>query len=105
AARASATSVRGCWSRRKRSRGPRPSVWMMQMPALGDANAKLSAAPRSAAAKALDEQAVLLAVAAHVRHALSGYDALLAAGNERYEARREVKPRVDELLAGWRDPK
>jgi hypothetical protein len=57
---------------------------------------------RSADAKALDERAVLLAVAAHVRHAHTDYDPLLAAGIERHEARRRVQPRVDELLAAWR---
>lgn len=57
---------------------------------------------RSAGAKVLGEQAVLLAVAAHVRHAQTGYDALLTAGVERHEARRQVRPRVDEVLAAWR---
>lgn len=60
---------------------------------------------RSAAAKALDEKAVLLAVAAHVRHVETGYDALLAAGHERHDARREVQPRVDEVLQAWRSRK
>jgi hypothetical protein len=60
---------------------------------------------RSAAAKALDGQAVLLAVAAHVRHAQTGYDALLAAGVERHEARRRVQLRVDAVLAEWRGAK
>jgi len=60
---------------------------------------------RSSAAKALDEQAVLLAVAAHVRHALTGYDALLAAGVERHEARRRVQGRADAVLAEWRGAK
>jgi hypothetical protein len=57
---------------------------------------------RSTAAKALDEQAVLLAVAAHVRHVETGYGALLAAGHERHDARREVQPRVDQVLQAWR---
>lgn len=57
---------------------------------------------RSSAAKALDEQAVLLAVVAHLRHAQTGYDALLAAGVERHEARRAVRDRVDAVLAEWR---
>jgi hypothetical protein len=57
---------------------------------------------RCAAAKALDERAVLLAVTAHVRHAHTGYDPLLAAGIERHEARRQVRPHLDELLAAWR---
>lgn len=60
---------------------------------------------RSAAAKALDEPAVLLAVAAHVRHAQTGYVALLAAGVERHEARRRVQDRVDAVLAEWRGAK
>jgi hypothetical protein len=59
---------------------------------------------RSAAAKALDEQAVLLAVAAHLRHAQTGYDALLASGVERHEARRRVRDRVEAVLAEWRRP-
>lgn len=59
---------------------------------------------RSAAAKALDADAVLLAIAAHVRHAETNYDALLAAGHERHEARRRVQGHVDEVLAAWRGP-
>lgn len=42
---------------------------------------------RSAAAKALDVEAVDLAVRAHVRHTHSDYDRLLARGLERLEAR------------------
>jgi hypothetical protein len=57
---------------------------------------------RSAAAKALDEQAVLLAVAAHVRHAESSYDALLASGLERREARHRVLGPVEAVLSRWR---
>ena len=60
---------------------------------------------RSAAAKALDEQAVRLAVAAHLRHAQTGYDALLGAGVDRHEARRRVQDRVDAVLAEWRGAK
>ena len=60
---------------------------------------------RSAAAKALDEQAVLLAVAAHVRHAQTDYDVLLAAGHERHEARRQIQARLDQVLATWRGMK
>jgi hypothetical protein len=57
---------------------------------------------RSAAAKALDEHAVQLAVAAHVRHTQTGYDVLLATGQERHEARRQVQDRVSQVLAAWR---
>lgn len=60
---------------------------------------------RSAAAKALDEQAVLLAVAAHVRHVETGYDALLVAGHERHDARSRMRPLVDQVLQAWRSRK
>jgi len=53
---------------------------------------------RSAAAKALDEQAVHLAVIAHIRHAETGYDALLAQGCERSEARTQC---MMLLLGSW----
>jgi len=56
---------------------------------------------RSAAAKALDEQAVRLAVIAHVRHAETDYDALLAQGYERSEARAQVHDAVARILARW----
>jgi hypothetical protein len=56
---------------------------------------------RSAAAKALDEQAVRLAVIAHVRHAETDYDALLAQGYERSEARAQVHEAVARILARW----
>ncbi|MBW6457294.1 MAG: DUF2293 domain-containing protein [Trueperaceae bacterium] len=57
---------------------------------------------RSAAAKALDAEAVHLAVAAHVRHHETDYDALLASGLPRHEARDRVAPRVREVLRLWR---
>jgi hypothetical protein len=56
---------------------------------------------RSAAAKSLDEQAVRLAVIAHVRHAETDYDALLAQGYERSEARAQVRDAVARILARW----
>lgn len=56
---------------------------------------------RSAAAKTLDEEAVRLAVIAHVRHVETAYDDLLAAGRDRHEARREIEDQVRLVLAGW----
>jgi hypothetical protein len=56
---------------------------------------------RSAAAKALDAEAVNLAVAAHLRHHETDYDALLASGLGRHEARDRVAPRVREVLRRW----
>jgi hypothetical protein len=57
---------------------------------------------RSAPAKRMDQEAVLLAVAAHVRHADTGYDELLAQGTERGHARDRVREQVERVLARWR---
>ncbi len=57
---------------------------------------------RCAAAKNLEEDAVLLAVRAHVRHVHTPYDRLLARGRERYEARDEVALAVAKRLEDWR---
>ena len=56
---------------------------------------------RSAAAKALDEYAVRLAVVAHVRHVKTQYDKLLMNGWERVEARLRVEEAVQLVLAKW----
>ena len=56
---------------------------------------------RSAAAKSLDENAIRLAVMAHIRHVETGYDALLASGYERREARAAVETAVHQVLARW----
>ena len=56
---------------------------------------------RCAAAKALDADAVRLAVVAHVRHGETTYDELLARGVERHDARVEVRGQVDAVLAQW----
>jgi len=56
---------------------------------------------RSAAAKDLETKAVELAVRAHVRHAHTPYDRLLARGAERFDARAEVASLVDKLLKRW----
>jgi hypothetical protein len=59
---------------------------------------------RSAAGRALDDQAVMLAVIASVRHQDTGYDELLMAGVPRGEARARVRPDIDRILAAWQDP-
>lgn len=59
---------------------------------------------RSAAAKALDEHAVRLAVTAHVRHAHTNYDALLARGWDRHDARHAVEHKVRSVLSAWEPP-
>ena len=56
---------------------------------------------RSAAGKRLDEEAIRLAVTAHVRHAETRYDELLAKGYERREAREQVEEKVLQVLAKW----
>jgi hypothetical protein len=56
---------------------------------------------RSASAKALDEVAVRLAVIAHVRHRETPYDALLARGYDRWEARATVEEAVRRVLQKW----
>jgi hypothetical protein len=56
---------------------------------------------RSAAAKDLDENAVRLAVAAHVRHVETGYDELLVSGLDRHVARRRVQDEVSRVLSDW----
>lgn len=57
---------------------------------------------RSAAAKSFDETAVLLAVAAHVRHRETNYDELLAEQGDRGKARAQVRYHVDEILRNWK---
>jgi hypothetical protein len=56
---------------------------------------------RSAAAKELDASVVRLAVIAHVRHAETDYDELLARGFGRWEARHLVAADVDRTLEQW----
>jgi hypothetical protein len=57
---------------------------------------------RSAAAKALDVEAVDLAVRAHVRHTHSEYDRLLGNGVERLQARSAVADKVAMVMERWR---
>jgi hypothetical protein len=57
---------------------------------------------RSAAAKALEAEAVALAVVAHVRHRETPYDRLLSRGFCRRDARAEVSPAVDEVIGRWK---
>lgn len=56
---------------------------------------------RSSAAKNLEENAVLLAVIAHIRHRETNYDDLLGKGWERSDARCAVAERIDEVLGSW----
>jgi hypothetical protein len=57
---------------------------------------------RSAGAKALDEDAVRLAVAAHVRHTETPYDDLLAGGCDRGDARARVNDQVAAVIRTWK---
>jgi hypothetical protein len=57
---------------------------------------------RSAAGRALDPEAITLAVTASVRHEDTPYDALLMAGTGRAGARDEVRTEVERILERWR---
>lgn len=57
---------------------------------------------RSSAAKSLEENAVLLAVIAHIRHRETNYDDLLGKGWERSDARSAVVERIDEVMGSWK---
>ena len=57
---------------------------------------------RSAAGRALEENAITLAVVASIRHEDTPYDELLMAGVSRPEAREQIRSLVDEVLNRWR---
>lgn len=56
---------------------------------------------RTRDAKAFDEDAVRLAVVAHIRHAETPYDDLLLQGHDRQDARSRVRTAVDTILRVW----
>ena len=56
---------------------------------------------RSAAAKALSEDAILLAVIAHIRHAETDYDEILAKSLDREYARLKVREKIELVLNQW----
>ena len=56
---------------------------------------------RSAAGRALDEQAITLAVLASVRHQDTDYDSLLMSGVSRDVARDRIRPDIARVLASW----
>lgn len=57
---------------------------------------------RTVTAKSLEENSIRLAVIAHIRHAETQYDKLLAKGLERQEARARVEGKVDVILNRWK---
>jgi hypothetical protein len=59
---------------------------------------------RSAAGRALDPDAVTLAVVASVRHRDTAYDQLLMSGAPRTEARDRVRSDIQGVLEAWRTP-
>lgn len=56
---------------------------------------------RTATAKSLEENAIRLAVIAHIRHVETPYDRLLAKGHDRRNARAQVEEKVDETVSKW----
>ncbi|MGW0802248.1 DUF2293 domain-containing protein [Nonomuraea sp. NPDC002799] len=57
---------------------------------------------RTAAARALDENAITLAVIASIRHLDTDYDSLLMSGVPRMEARDRIKDRIERKLEEFR---
>ena len=56
---------------------------------------------RSADGRALDDRAIALAVVASIRHEDTDYDELLMSGTARADARTQIKPAIDRVLAAW----
>src|SRR4029077_5734873 len=59
---------------------------------------------RTAAAKALSPEAIRLAVIAHIRHAHTNYDELLARYADRDTARERIWGKVSTILGDWQSP-
>jgi hypothetical protein len=57
---------------------------------------------RSAQAKNFDEEAIRLAVIAHVRHRETNYDKMLSMGYDRHEARLLIQRDVDDVINTWK---
>jgi hypothetical protein len=57
---------------------------------------------RTAAGRALDPEAITLAVVAAARHGDTDYDDLLMTGVDREDARRRVRADVEQVLESWR---
>jgi len=57
---------------------------------------------RSVAAKKFDENAITLAVIAHIRHTMTDYDALLIKGVDRYGARKTVAVEIEKVIVDWK---
>ncbi|HEX3447491.1 MAG TPA: DUF2293 domain-containing protein, partial [Isosphaeraceae bacterium] len=56
---------------------------------------------RTAAAKELSPEAIRMAVIAHIRHAHTNYDELLARYADRDLARQRVRDKVSAILGDW----
>ncbi len=56
---------------------------------------------RSAAGRALEPEALELALRAHVRHQHTNYDELLMKGTDRLDARARVREQIEQVLASW----
>ena len=75
---------------------------MVETAALDQAEIEcLSDAEARARRREREAEAVNLAVAAHVRHHETDYDALLASGLGRHEARAQVAAQVREFMRRW----
>jgi len=59
---------------------------------------------RTAAGRSLEEDALTLAVVAHIRHGQTRYDQLLMGGYDRNQARALIREDVDRVLETWRRP-
>jgi hypothetical protein len=56
---------------------------------------------RSAAGRALDDEALRRAVIASIRHEDTSYDELLMSGIPRNLAREQIRDDIDRVLAAW----
>jgi hypothetical protein len=59
---------------------------------------------RTAAGRALEQDALTAAVIAAIRHRHTRYDELLMTGYDRANARAAVRDAVDRVLVGWQSP-
>jgi len=57
---------------------------------------------RAAFAKELEENAIVLAVRAHIRHAYTSYDDLLLRGLDRHSARQSIEDHIYRIESNWR---